>query len=106
MNGVLVDRALIDAAVAAGKVRRFPAGMFALDYTKGISLLDARRADLANRRRVGLPASSPSAGKEQPTPAKAAGLRAEGLTYDQIAARLGIVKSHAWRLVKQAGSIS
>lgn len=103
MRGVLVDRALIDAAIAAGKVRRFPAGMFALDYTKGINLAEARRANLANRRRVGLPTGRAHSSKQRPSPTQAAALRDEGLTYDQIAARLGIVKSYAWALVKRAG---
>lgn len=100
MRAVLADRALIDAAIAAGKVRIIPAGVRALDYTKGISLIDARRADLANRRRVGLP----PLGRKKATPDDAAALRAEGLSYDQIGARLGVAKSHAWRLVQQAGA--
>lgn len=99
MRGVTVDRALIDAAIAAGRFRLIPMGVHALDYTKGTSLADARSADLANRRRVGLP----SHGDATATPVHAAALRAEGMSYDAIALRLGIAKSHAWRLVQQGG---
>jgi hypothetical protein len=102
MRGISEDRALIDAAVAAGIVRRFPSGMHALDYTKGISQTEARRAALANKARMRLPERAAVIA----TPSEAAALRAEGLTYDQIAARLGTVKSHAWRLVKEAGAES
>lgn len=103
---VASDQALIAAAIAGGKVRRFPAGLFALDYTKGTSFAEARRADLANRRRMGLSTGRETKVKGRPSPSQAAALRGEGLTYDQIAERLGIVKSYAWRLVQQVGASS
>ncbi|MHA6687775.1 hypothetical protein [Mesorhizobium sp. A556] len=102
---IATDRALIDAAIAAGMVRHIPRGVSGIDPTTGHGWREIGKAMLANDRRAKRLNRS-----EKPQPVKveradtAEGLKAQlrqmrrdGMTYDQIAASVGMVKSAVWR---------
>jgi hypothetical protein len=99
------DRALIDAAIAAGRVRKIPRGVSGIDPATGHGWQQIGAAMLANDRRA---KRLRRCEKPQPAPiARAATsedinkqirtMRRSSMTYDAIAASLGMVKSNVWR---------
>ncbi|MGB3897033.1 MAG: hypothetical protein WA973_00585 [Mesorhizobium sp.] len=99
------DRALIDAAIAAGKVRKIPRGVSGIDPMTGHGWKEIGKAMLANDRRA---KRLHRTEKPQPVKVKRAAtaegfkaqlrqMRRDGMTYDQIAASVGMVKSAVWR---------
>lgn len=107
----LTDRQLIDAAIAAGRVRNIPRGVSGLDPTKG---RDWRIIGLAilenNRRAVRLSGSlKPEIVKVERAATKEGvdeqirSMRLAGMSYDAISASLGFAKSHVWRRCRKMG---
>jgi hypothetical protein len=103
------DRALIDAAIAAGKVRKIPRGVSGIDPETGRGWQQIGAAMLANDRRA---KRISRCEKPRPDPvARAAtseginkqirAMRRQGMTYDAIAASLGMVKSEVWRRARR-----
>jgi hypothetical protein len=103
------DRALIDAAIAAGKVRKIPRGVSGIDPATGHGWQHIGAAMLANDRRA---KRVRRCEKSQPVPVVRAAtsegvdkqiraMRRQGMTYDAIAASLGMVKSDVWRRARR-----
>lgn len=101
---IATDRQLIDAAIAAGRVQRIPRGVSGIDPMTGHGWKEIGRAMLANNRR----AERLSRARPQPVKVQRAAtpeglkaqirqMRLDGMSYDQIAASVGMAKSAAWR---------
>ncbi|MBN9067521.1 MAG: hypothetical protein J0H60_14010 [Rhizobiales bacterium] len=99
------DRALIDAAIAAGRVRKIPRGVSGIDPATGYGWQQIGAVMRANDKRA---KRISSCEKPQPVPvARAAtsegidkqirAMRRQGMTYDAIAASLGMYKSNVWQ---------
>jgi hypothetical protein len=103
------DRALIDAAIAAGRVHKIPRGVSGIDPVTGYGWKELGAAMLANDRRA---KRLDRCEKPQPVPVARAttseginrqirAMRRQGMTYDAIAASLGMVKSDVWRRARR-----
>ena len=110
MNAISpTDRALIDAAIAAGRVRKIPRGVSGIDPATGHGWKTIGAAMLANDRRA---KRLRRYGKQEPIAIVRAAtrdgvndqigiMRRAGMTYEAIAASLGMVKSDVWRRARR-----
>lgn len=110
---IATDRQLIDAAIAAGMVRKIPRGVSGLDSAKGYGWKDIGTAILANNRRAQRLSRRPErpqlqkvarAATSEGLNAQILAMRNDGLTFDQIGWCLGMAKSGVWRRLKQNGT--
>jgi hypothetical protein len=94
------DRALIDAAIAAGRVRKIPRGVSGIDPITGRNWMEIRAAIVENNKRGQrvrqgvvpvVPATTLDGVDEQIRI-----MRRARMTYDAIAASLGMAKSNVW----------
>jgi hypothetical protein len=98
------DRLLIDAAIAAGRVRKIPRGVSGIDPATGQGWQKIGAAMLANDRRA---KRLSRCEEQQPVPVARAttseginkqirAMRRSGMTYDAIGASLGMSKTNVW----------
>jgi hypothetical protein len=105
------DRALIDAAIAAGRVRKIPRGVSGIDPETGHGWQEIGAAMLANDRRAKRlsrckklqPAQIARAATSEGISKQIRAMRRSGMTYDAIAASLGMVKSNVWYRCRKMG---
>lgn len=107
----MTDRELIDAAVAAGMVRKIPRGVSGIDPDRGYGWKEIGIAILANNRRAQR-LSRPEkpqlqkitrADTSEGLNAQIRKMRLDGLTFDQIGWCLDMAKSAIWRRCKALG---
>lgn len=104
MTITITDRELIDAAIAAGMVRRIPRGVSGLPE-KGRDWREIGRAILANQQRAARLNRSQEreiqrverAATKEGVDEQIRAMRAAGMTFDAISASLGFAKSVIWR---------
>jgi hypothetical protein len=94
------DRALINAAIAAGRVRKIPRGVSGIDPATGRNWREIRAAMVANNKRgqrikqvvVPIVRARTRDGVDEQIRI----MRRARMTYDAIAASLGMAKSNVW----------
>ncbi len=96
------DRALIDAAIAAGRIRKIPRGVSGIDPETGHGWKEIGAAMLANDRRAKrisrcerpLPLPVARAATSEGINKQIRMMRRQGMTYDAIASSLGMSKTN------------
>jgi len=94
------DRALIDAAIAAGRVRKIPRGISGIDPATGRGWREIGVAMLANNRRAkrlrrcGKPSPVARAQTREGLDRQIRDMRRSGMTFASIAASLGLSKTN------------